>query len=630
MVRTALSRKLHQSPERTPGKRKVLFGNNQKRFPTGLMTDNKSISRSRSGAACGLTMAIMFVALWQGAMADEPTVQVDRSTVAMKESFNLIIDVSGSGVRDVPDFAVLEENFELIGPPRRATEVTTINGETQARTRFFVTLTPKRPGELQIPALKIGTASTQPLTIHVTEAAGVGAGDKAPDLFLEAQVSEAEPLVQSQVTYTMRLFHAIDIREGSLSEPELRDAVVVRLGDDVQYQVERFDRSYQVVERRFAVFPQISSPMTLPPPIFNGQLPEKRELSSLNDLFGQRGGSSGNPFGSFFHPTRLVRILGPAVQVDVKPVPAGADAKTWLPAAGLTLDESWTTKPLTFKVGEPTTRTLTVRALGVTAAHLPEIDVQSSDTIKVYADRPEMRTYSEGDFIVGERKVKLAMVPTQSGPLTLPAITLKWWDTGVGEPRVTEIPARKIAVLQSGLEEDTALLAGATPPAETGAGQSELVSGASRAGAWPLLGVALLAAWLITLVAWLRARGRGTITAEPDPESSASLTPNPQSLRRACLKNEAWQAKEALIAWAGSRWTNTQPQTLMAVAACVSSEDASNAVMELDRVLYDTGESTWSNGAHMWSCLRSEKGEKKSGKPAKKSRLPVLYPERSG
>ena len=345
-------------------------------------------------------------------------------------------------------------------------------------------------------------------------------------------------------------------------------------------------------------------------------------------MFGQRGGSSGNPFGSFFHPTRPVRIAGPAVTVEVEPVPAGADVATWLPAAEVTLEESWATKPLTFTVGEPTTRTLTITARGVTAAHLPEVDVKSSDTVRVYADRPATRTYSEGGFIVGERKVKLAMVPTKSGPLTLPAITLEWWDTGAGELRVTGIPVRQIAVLESELGDQTTLAAHGTPLAETGAGQSEHALGATEAEAWPVLVFALLAVWLATLVAWLRARARMTTRPEPEPGSSASEAPDPRHLRQACLENEPWQTKEALISWAGSRWTQTRPRTLMAVAACLSSQDASDAVMELDRVLYDTPESTWTNGAHMWSCLRSEKGEKKGQRRAKKTRLPALYPDR--
>lgn len=559
----------------------------------------------------------------QWVSANEPTAVVDRTTVAMQESFNLIVEVPGSGTRNQPDFSVLETDFEMVRQPAKETEVTIINGESQATTRFFITLTPRRTGELQVPSLRVGNATTKPIAIVVTEAAIVKANDGAPDLFLEAEVSDPQPLIQSQVTYTMRLFHAVDIREGSLSEPELRHAVVIRLGDDVQYQVDRNERSYQVVERRYAVFPERSGPMTLPSPIFNGQLPEKRELSSLNDLFGKRGGSSGNPFGSFFHPTRPVRVAGPEVQFQVKPAPAMKSGETWLPAAGVELTETWTTKPLTFTVGEPTTRTLTVRGLGITAAHLPELRVRSSDTIKVYADRPSTRTVSQGDFVVGERKVKLAMVPTQSGPLTLPGVVVEWWDTNTGERRRAELPEREITVLPSvSANQDTS----STVTSATGeTGKGETTGQSARSNTWPFVVLALLVAWVITLIAWLRARGREPAKAKSEglPDPTHDVT----SLRRACQKNEALNAKEALITWAGLRWTTARPQTLMAVAACVRSPDTSAALMELDRILYDENASAWTNGGHLWSCLRTETVDKKDPKARKGSQLPPLYPE---
>ena len=167
----------------------------------------------------------MLLTFWQGAVADEPTAQVDRTAVAMQESFNLIVEVPGSGTRNQPDFTVLEADFEIVRKPAKETKITIINGESQATTRFFITLTPRRPGELQVPSLDVGNATTEPITILVTEAAIADVEDGAPDLFLEAEVSHLEPLIQSQITYTMRLFHAVDIREGSLSEPELRHAV---------------------------------------------------------------------------------------------------------------------------------------------------------------------------------------------------------------------------------------------------------------------------------------------------------------------------------------------------------------------------------------------------------------------
>ena len=569
-------------------------------------------------------MVLMLLAVCRSVVADEPTAEVNRTAVAMQESFTLMVEVTGSGARNQPDLSVLEESFEIVRGSKR-TEVKVVDGESQAKTKFFYTLTPKRPGVLKIPALKVGDAATQAITIYVTKAAIVSVDDGAPDLFLEAEVTEQQPLVQSQITYTMRLFQAIDTREGSLSEPELRDAIVIRLGDDVQYEVDRYDRSYLVVERRYAVFPEVSGPITFPSPVFNGQLPEKRELSSLNDLFGQRGGSSGNPFANFFHPTRPVRVEGPQLRIDVQPVPAGHDSSSWLPTSGLELEETWTTRPLTFKVGEPTTRTLIVRARGVTAAHLPEISVESTDEMKVYADRPIIQTLSERDFIIGVRKVKLAMVPTRSGPFTLPPVVIEWWDTTSGMLRRTELPARDIAVLPSDLAED-AVADTPTSGDELGAGPTVLDDGRQPSGAWPLIVIGLSIIWLITFVAWLRARKGKTGQTATTSQPATTSTHSARDLRRACVNNQAWPAKEALIDWAAERWGSDQPQTLTAVALCVSSSETSKALMELDGILYDGNESTWTSGAHLWSCLQSETGEKKDRKSKGGSRLPALYP----
>ena len=558
-------------------------------------------------------------------MADNPSAQVDRYTVAMQESFNLVVEVPGSGARNQPDMTPVEENFKILRGSK-STAVTVIDGESQASTQFFYTLTPKRLGELQIPALQIDGASTEAITILVTAAAIVSIGDNAPDLFLEAEVNSSRPMVQSQVTYTMRLFHALDIRDGSLSEPELRDTVVIRLGDDVQYQVDRHQRTYQVVERRFAVFPEISGPMVFPPPIFKGQLPEKRELSSLNDLFGKRGGSSGNPFGSFFHPTRPITVTGPELQIEVAPVPSGQNHQTWLPAAGLELEESWSTKPLTFTVGEPTTRTVILRARGVTGAHLADFGVESNDTIKVYADRPTTRTLPKGDFIIGERKVKFALVPTRSGPFTLPAVVVEWWDTTSNEARTTELPARQIAVLPADLG------AGADPTTTNTSGEPDdgkigLDTRSETSGVWPLMVAMLFTIWLITFVAWLRARQSAAEKIDAVSDSTTIPTHSSRTLHRACVNNEAWQAKEALIAWAQQRWRRQRPRTLMAVATCASSAHTSKALMELDQILYDANESTWNSGEHLWQCLQSEPADKPDPKTNKKSRLPQLYPD---
>lgn len=558
------------------------------------------------------------------AAASEPAVQVDRRTVAMKESFTLTIEVPGSGATNQPDLSVIEEHFSVVRGAKN-TEIKVVDGETRARTQFFYTLTPKRPGKLAIPAFTIGEKTTLPISINVTEAAIVAADAHAPDLFLEAALTDTHPLVQSQVTYTMRLFHAIDIREGILSEPELRDAVVLRLGDDVQYEVDRYERRYQVVERHYAVFPEVSGQMMIPSPIFSGQLPQQRELSALDDSFGQRGGSSGNPFGSFFHSTRPVKISGPELQIHVQPVPPGYNRQTWLPAAALEIEETWTTRPLTFKVGEPTTRTLTVRGRAVTAAHLPEISVKSTETMKVYADRPLTRTSSKGKFVVGERKVKFALVPTEPGPLTLPPVVVEWWDTTTETLRRTKISARDITVLSSDAFDSSAQ--GIVPRDTTGKGQKELYRYSQHSLVWPFIVMALSVIWLITFIAWRRARKQGRTQSKLDSEQVGISIISTPDLHRACIGNNAPDAKEALIHWASQRWKDQSPRTLMAVACCVNSPKTTIALMELDRVLYDSDDSIWTSGEQLWSCLQSETRAPKLFAKQRGAQLPNLYPD---
>ena len=319
-------------------------------------------------------------------------------------------------------------------------------------------------------------------------------------------------------------------------------------------------------------------------------------------------------------------MSGPELTVAVNPVPEGWDPKTWLPAAGLELLESWTTKPLTFKVGEPTTRTVTVRARGVTAAHLPDIAVSSNANIKVYADRPSTHTSSAGDFIVGERTVKHAIVPTQAGPLTLPAVVVEWWDTTTQELRTTELPAREVAVLAAEVIEDNP-----TPTSSTSAkGIRDSASNVAeqRSSVWPVLVVILIIAWLITFVAWLRARNGATKTPIQQESVDASRARVP-GLRKACLNNDAKDAAEALLVWAGLRWSSSQPRTLMAVASRVASPETSAALMELDGVLYDAHQTSWASGAHLWSCLKTETGQPNERASAKRSQLPSLYPDGS-
>jgi len=70
--------------------------------------------------------------------------------------------------------------------------------------------------------------------------------------------------------------------------------------------------------------------------------------------------------------------------------PAILDVSPWLPAKALTVEELWP-KDQTFRVGEPFSRGLLIKADSLKASQLSQLEnLQSqSSTFKIYADKLE-------------------------------------------------------------------------------------------------------------------------------------------------------------------------------------------------------------------------------------------------
>ena len=54
--------------------------------------------------------------------------------------------------------------------------------------------------------------------------------------------------------YTVRLYRRVDVAQAELSEPELADAVIEKLGEDSNYNTVVNGVSYLVTERKYAIF----------------------------------------------------------------------------------------------------------------------------------------------------------------------------------------------------------------------------------------------------------------------------------------------------------------------------------------------------------------------------------------
>ncbi len=524
---------------------------------------------------------------------------VDRNPVALDESLTLTVESDGGG--DTPDFSILQNDFDLLGQSSN-TSLQIINGQISRKQQWQVQLMAKHAGEIQIPALAVGAEKSQPLLLKVTAATDPQQARQSDDIYIEVSAAPKNVYVQQQLLYTVKLYFSLNMAEGNtLSEPRVTggDAIVVKLGDNRQYQTTVNGRRYGVMEQQYALYPQKSGALTIEPLLFDGNVVEQ----------GRNGGLFFDPFNQ---TTRHVRLQSKEVKLEVQPMPAGITTH-WLPARSVQLLEQWSEEPPKFVVGEPITRTLAVMADGLTAAQLPVVGHDLPAGLKSYPDQPQLKDTKDAKGVTGLRQDKIALIPTQPGPLTLPAIELTWWNTDKKQLETTGLPERTVTVAAgSGIAQNDlasqsqtagqAVINDTTMPTDV----AKLTNNITTVGWWPWLALVFGIAWLITLIAWWRCRSVvEQVTVATTAVDQQRLRPLELQLRKACQQNDATQSKAALLAWAKTRWPQQSPVSLPAIANLCATPLA-KTITALDRVLYAEGDAAW-QGQQLWQVFEQHK-----------------------
>jgi len=528
--------------------------------------------------------------------------QIDRNPVAVNESFNLTLQSSDSSSGE-PDLSALKRDFDVLGQSK-SSSFQIINGQVSHNTQWQISLMAKHAGQLQIPAITVGGQSSAPINLTVTAANQADTSQQDKNVFLEVSAQPRTVHVQQQIIFTVRLYSALSLGDGSsLSDPEFpnMDAVVEQLGSDQSFQVMRNGQPYSVIERRYAVFPQKSGQFSSAPVVFDGSVVEANQ------------GGGFFMFNPFNQSTHRLRLRSKTIAFSVKPIPPGFDSQQWLPASKLQLAEQWSENPPKFVVGEPITRTLTITANGLSASQLPALDSSKIDGLKRYPDQPALKDSRDGNGIIGTREQKIAYIPTRVGNVTLPAIEIKWWNVNTNQPEVARLPARSITVLPGSPNQVSAppptlpateAPAPATLPAHASASPGSPSAGIS-AGWWPWLALLLGAGWLVTLLAWWwRTRRQSAQTSAPGVHEE-TLRQMEKQFKKACLANDASQAKTQLLAWARQRWREKPPASLTALARLCEPALA-DAVTQLDRALYAKTQTHW-QGEILWQLFSRHK-----------------------
>lgn len=542
--------------------------------------------------------------LLSGSPAVAAQATLDRTTIGRDESVWLIIDVETDRLLDTPDISQLTLDFEILDSQRSSRDELLEQGRMQWRFELM----PRRAGRLELPAFSIdGRYATPSLVLEVLPQAG-----PEPDVFIEIDIEPPDPYVMAQVHYRERIFVGTNLHDVAISRRTPFEHVLIHpLGDFQQYVAQRDGRNYRVSERRYALIPERSGPLPLPPLSLRARvLPE--------------GGRDAIDRG------RLIERHSTPPTLQVRPRPSAADGGVWLPSAELRLEERWTHDPPRFEVGMPITRTLILEARGIDAVQLPTLEHPELDWARVYPEPEQLETRHDNGWLIGQQTRRMALVPGQAGSFTLPAVELRWWDTRQDRPRTARLPARHVEVGTAGAA-DSVDSGAAQPlhvvPAPPGIPMPD-TSPVERDGFWPMLSTALLGLWLLTLIGWWRERQRHR-PHRPTPPPPPDATQERRALRTACRHNQPAAAAGALLGWAAARWSDTPPVNLRQLAERIP--EAHDAIMDLDRHLYGRIPSAsaappW-DGKRLWQALKSAKLQPSKGsQPAPV--LPPLYPQR--
>jgi hypothetical protein len=528
------------------------------------------------------------------------TARVDRNTIDLNESFLLEVVVD-SDINIEPDISALEEIVE-VGQRSQLSNTMYVNGEITRSRTWTYQLMAKKTGQFEIPPVLVGTEQSQPILITVRQPVSSPAGEA--DVFITSEVDFDETYVQAQVLYRIKVYRAVPTRQPALRDPVFGGAeVLIELaGDERSYDARLNDRTYNVVERVYAVFPQESGEVTISPARFEARV--------LRD-----GRITGRKV--FESESQTINVL---------PIPAPPTEfpnAVWLPARDLQLDESWSRDVDELSAGEPITRNITISALGQLETQIPAVELPEVNSVNIYPDRPELTRRIEPGGIRGARNEQYAMIAAKSGAVRLPELKLPWWDVASGQWRVASLPERTLNIVSSGepAVPDPAPQVVAEP--QPGAGTVTVYS-----GFWRLVAEILAVVWVLTLIAWWwTSRPR----REHEPREAAPAPLHKQqarclkAARRAALDGDSAGVRQALLEWARLQWPNDAPRSIGALAARVSAP-LSDELAALSDSAYGSNGARW-DGEALARYLRSFAILDDSAKTTSDDPLPPLMPQ---
>lgn len=549
---------------------------------------------------------------WVHAAVDPLVIEpsLDRNPVPINESFTLSFSASVEPDGD-PDFSPLSSRFEILHQSR-GSSYSMVNGNIVRKYSWQLQLMAKEAGTLEIPVIAFGKDHSRAISVTVVWGGGSrsraqtpGNDQDGPGILVELDATPRNPYVQAQVIVTVRVLSRMAF-SGDLGQPEVPGILLEKLDPDRQYTAVRNGLQYRVDERRYALFPQKSGSLPIPPV----------------DLTGEYVDPS-NPFPRAGQ--RKFRLRTDQISLNVRPIPEAFNGKIWLPASKLVLKETWKPESGSLTVGEAVTRSVTMRAEGASSGMLPEIESgASAQAFRTYPDQPVLKEDKSGNGLSSVREQKMALIPLSAGTYSVAGIEVPWWNTVEDRLEIARLPPRNLTVVAG---DPKAPVAGPPPevpvakdpgtlenPDPQGVPETKLFEAEVFEDPWFWSTCVLGLLWGLTLIYFLllrRQESKPQALSKPPLDHPASEWL--KAVREACRKGDPRAARTALDDWSRHYWPGLGDEArLRALKDLVGPQ-----MDDLERSLYSGNSGTF-QGEILWTALEAGlRGSGHSKNPAR-------------
>jgi hypothetical protein len=246
---------------------------------------------------------------------------------------------------------------------------------------------------------------------------------------------------------------------------------------------------------------------------------------------------------------------------------------------------------------------------------------------RIYPDQPQGISRDDGEWVLGHKEFRYAIVPEQPGELVLPEIRLDWWDTVSHRQRTAILPEHRVNVLPSELSPPATI----TPPTAAvvnGIPQgvsAESTAAPAYAALWKISTAAFAVLWLLTLFFYFR---RAVVNTEP-AGSNGPVCPHEKELlkrfQQACQQSEASFARKALAQWIRNYAPREQRGSMRDFGAACGDTALQAAIAELDISGFAYPAAAAWKGEPLWLAFKGWQARAGKSKTPEIGEKPDLY-----